>query len=157
MTKEILGLTSLCLSAGLLPAADPPNAEITNGEIRAKIYLPDAKNGYYRGTRFDWSGVICSLQYKGHDYYGPWFNKTDPKVHDFVYQGPDIIAGPVARSPAPSMSSDRSGGRRQNPAATSSKSASGRSASRTKASMTTTGCTRWPTRGSGASERPRCH
>ena len=101
MTKEILGLTSLCLSAGLLPAADPPNAEITNGEIRAKIYLPDAKNGYYRGTRFDWSGVIYSLQYKGHDYYGPWFNKTDPKVHDFVYQGPDIIAGPCSAITGP--------------------------------------------------------
>ena len=58
-----------------------------------KVYLPDAKDGYYRGTRFDWSGVIYSLQHGGHDYYGPWFNKTDPKVHDFVYAGNDIVAG----------------------------------------------------------------
>ena len=25
--------------------------------IRATLYLPDAQSGYYRGTRFDWSGV----------------------------------------------------------------------------------------------------
>ena len=42
---------------GKLPAADPPQAEITNGQIRVKLYLPDARNGYYRATRFDWSGV----------------------------------------------------------------------------------------------------
>lgn len=101
MMKKILALTSLGLSSGLLPAADPPNTEITNGEIRVKIYLPDAKIGYYRGTRFDWSGVVYSLQYKGHDYYGPWFQKTDPKVRDFVYEGPDIIAGPCSAITGP--------------------------------------------------------
>lgn len=96
-----LALASLSLSTGLLCAADPPNAEIANRQIRAKIYLPDGKNGYYRGTRFDWSGVVYSLQYKGHDYYGPWFNKTDPSVHDFVYEGPDIIAGPCSAITGP--------------------------------------------------------
>jgi hypothetical protein len=78
-----------------------PSAEITNGSIAAKIYLPDAKNGYYRGTRFDWSGVIYSLQYKGHEYYGPWFGRIDPKVHDFVYEGPDIVAGACSAIPGP--------------------------------------------------------
>jgi hypothetical protein len=97
--KKALTLTSVGL--GLLSAADFPNAEITNGQIKAKIYLPDAKNGYYRGTRFDWSGVIYSLQFKGHDYYGPWFQKTDPKVHDFVYEGPNIIAGPCSAITGP--------------------------------------------------------
>jgi hypothetical protein len=101
MRKKILTLTSLGLSIGLLPAADFPNAEIKNSEVRVKIYLPDAKKGYYRGTRFDWSGVVYSLQYKGHDYYGPWFQKTDPKVRDFVYEGPDIIAGPCSAITGP--------------------------------------------------------
>ena len=63
---------------GKLLAADFPQAEISNGQIRVKLYLPDAKNGYYRGTRFDWSGVIASLEYKGHNFYGPWFDRTDP-------------------------------------------------------------------------------
>ncbi len=31
-----------------LSAADFPRAEISNGQIAAKIYLPDAKNEYYR-------------------------------------------------------------------------------------------------------------
>ncbi len=101
MMKTSLALTSLGLSIGLLPAANFPNAEISNDQIRAGIYLPDAKNGYYRGTRFDWSGVVYSLQYKGHDYYGPWFQKTDPKVHDFVYDGSDIVAGPCSAIAGP--------------------------------------------------------
>jgi hypothetical protein len=101
MRKKTMVLTSLGLSIGLLPAADYPNAEIANGQIRARIYLPDARNGYYRGTRFDWSGVVHSLQYKGHEYYGPWFQKTDPKVRDFVYEGPDIIAGPCSAITGP--------------------------------------------------------
>jgi hypothetical protein len=94
--KTIFVLAPLCLIAGMLPAADYPQAEIGNGVIRAKIYLPDANNGFYRGTRFDWSGVIYSLQYKGHDYYGPWFTKTAPNIRDFVFEGPDIIAGPCS-------------------------------------------------------------
>ena len=81
---------------GKLPAADPPQAEITNGQIRVKLYLPDARNGYYRGTRFDWSGVIAGLEYKGHNYYGPWFNRVDPKVHDYRYEGAEIIASPCS-------------------------------------------------------------
>ncbi len=33
-------------------------------------HLPDAENGMYRATRFDWSGVIGSVKYKGHEYLG---------------------------------------------------------------------------------------
>lgn len=99
MMTRTLALTFLGL--GLLCAAELPNAEIANGQIRAKIYLPDAKNGYYRATRFDWSGVVYSLQFNGHDYYGPWFQKTDPSVHDFVYQGPDIVASPCTAITGP--------------------------------------------------------
>src|SRR5271157_4115264 len=97
-----MGLTAtLTLTAvfGLAGSWDPsaagiPQAEITNGELRVKLYLPDARQGYYRGTRFDWSGVIASLEYKGHNYYGPWFDRVDPKEHDFTYQGAEIIAQP---------------------------------------------------------------
>jgi hypothetical protein len=70
----------------------PPEAEISNGQIRAKLYLPDAERGFYRSTRFDWSGVIGSLEFNGHQYYGPWFTRTDPAVRDFIYKGTDIIA-----------------------------------------------------------------
>jgi hypothetical protein len=82
-------------------ASDYPSAEITNGLVRAKIYLPEAQRGFYRGTRFDWSGVIYSLQANGHDYYGPWFDKTDPSVHDFVYREAEIVAGPCSAITGP--------------------------------------------------------
>jgi hypothetical protein len=98
---KTLVLTLLGMSNALSGAADFPTCEITNGQIRALVYLPDAKNGYYRATRFDWSGVVYSLQYKGHDYYGQWFQTADPMVHDFVYKGPDIVASPCTAITGP--------------------------------------------------------
>ena len=86
-------------AAGPTPGA--PKAEITNGVLKARFYLPDAQKGFYRGTRFDWSGVIGSLEYEGHRYYGPWFTKTDPAVNDFLFQGADIIAGPCSAITGP--------------------------------------------------------
>lgn len=78
-----------------------PGAEISNGLIHAKLYLPDSAHGFYKGTRFDWSGVVSSLAFGGHDYYGPWFTKTAPDVHDFIYSGSDIIAGPCSAITGP--------------------------------------------------------
>lgn len=75
------------LSVSLL-AAEFPEAAIQNKQVQAKFYLPDPVKGYYQGTRFDWSGVIYSLKFKGHEYFGPWFEKHDPKIHD-------AITGPV--------------------------------------------------------------
>jgi hypothetical protein len=57
------------------------------------VCLPDADTGFYCGTRFDWSGVIGSLRFAGHEYYPQWFQRTDPRVHDFIYDGADIVAG----------------------------------------------------------------
>ena len=94
-------LLTLILGSPASRAADFPQARISNGQITAKIYLPDAKNGYYRSTRFDWSGAIYSLQYKGHDFYGPWFDRIDPKVINWVFQGPDIVSGPCSALEGP--------------------------------------------------------
>ena len=77
-------------------ATDYPEAEISNGIITAKMYLPDAVNGYYRSTRFDWSGAVYSLQYKGHEYYGPWYDRVDPKIINWVFQGSEIVSGPCS-------------------------------------------------------------
>jgi hypothetical protein len=71
-----------------LAAADYPQAEISNGLIRARLHLPDPAKGSYNGTRFDWSGIIYSLEFKGHEYFGKWYERHDPKIHD-------AITGPV--------------------------------------------------------------
>jgi hypothetical protein len=88
----------LFIGFGSMPglAAEFPQASITNGQITAKIYLPDAKNGYYRSTRFDWSGQLYSLEYKGHNFYGPWYEKVDPNVINWVFVGNDIVSGPCS-------------------------------------------------------------
>ncbi len=85
-----MGLTS---AAGLTSAQNPPSERITNGQMTATVYLPDARNGFYKTTRFDWSGAIGSLEYKGHTFYGPWFSKVND-IYDFGYEGPnkDVIS-----------------------------------------------------------------
>ncbi len=65
-----------------------------HGEVKATLYLPDAKSGYYRGTRFDWSGMVGSLEYAGHSYYGKWFDRVDPKIYDFSFVDPEIVTNP---------------------------------------------------------------
>jgi hypothetical protein len=72
------------LAAATLAAAEFPQAEISNGTVRAKLYLPDAEQGYYRATRFDWSGQIASLEFQGHNYFGQWFDRYDAKLHDSI-------------------------------------------------------------------------
>lgn len=71
-----------------MPVMKFPQTEISNGLIHAKIYLPDSRKGYYRGTRFDWSGNTASLEFSGHSYFGQWFPKYSPEIHD-------AIMGPV--------------------------------------------------------------
>ena len=61
---------------------------VTNGKLKAVFHLPDAKTGSYRGSRFDWSGVVKSLTYGKHEYFGVWYEKHDPLHHD-------AITGPV--------------------------------------------------------------
>jgi choline-sulfatase len=65
-----------------------PSVNLSNDEVQMKVYLPDAENGLYRGTRFDWSGVIGSVHYKGHEYFGYWKDTHDPMFHE-------DLSGPV--------------------------------------------------------------
>jgi hypothetical protein len=82
------GLSLLLIASCFAADTEFPNAEISNGVVTAKLLLPDAQKGYYRGTRFDWSGQFQSLKTKDHEYFGQWFEKYDPKLHD-------AIMGPV--------------------------------------------------------------
>lgn len=89
MAFRFVVLSSLLIATcGWSADASVPEAQISNGSITAKLFLPDAERGYYRGTRFDWSGQIQSLKTKDHEYFGQWFEKYDPKLHD-------AIMGPV--------------------------------------------------------------
>ncbi len=82
-------------------AADFPSVGISNGQIKAKVYLPDPNNGFYRSTRFDWSGVIGSLEYKGHQFYGDWFQQIDAAVYDFNYNEKGVVSAPFTAMVGP--------------------------------------------------------
>jgi hypothetical protein len=71
-----------------VPHMDHPHARLTNGDVNALIFLPDSQNGYYRSSRFDWSGVVGCATYKNHSFWGEWFHTYDPNVND-------SITGPV--------------------------------------------------------------
>ncbi|MFB3777780.1 MAG: hypothetical protein ACE141_09215 [Bryobacteraceae bacterium] len=94
-------LVPLVVAAVLAAAADYPQTEISNGEIRARVYLPDPKKGFYTSTRFDWSGAVDSLVYRGHEYFARWFHKADPKVKDIAYEGDLIVSEPYTAMVGP--------------------------------------------------------
>ena len=71
-----------------VPHEDHPKALLTNGKLNALVFLPDATNGYYRSTRFDWSGVVGCVSLNGHTFFGEWFTQYDPLKND-------SITGPV--------------------------------------------------------------
>ena len=93
--RTFLGSLALALPR-IATAQDYPQARISNQDLTVTFYLPDRNKGYYRSTRFDWSGVIASLKYQGHDFYGPWFDRRDPSVRDFVHKDGEIVAGPYS-------------------------------------------------------------
>jgi hypothetical protein len=110
-TSDVLAKAAMLFLFGIVPLIgaiaqtanmnQAPHKAIDNGLIHAEIYLPDAANGFYRGTRFDWSGIIGELKYAGHNFYGPWFDKFDPQTHDYVVQNGDIVVGLASGSMGP--------------------------------------------------------
>jgi hypothetical protein len=99
----VLSMAALFLLNAELPAqsADHPEAEISNGLLTARMYLPDPDKGYYRSTRFDWSGAVYSLKHGGNEYYGVWYDRIDPAVVNWVFQGEEIVSGPASALAGP--------------------------------------------------------
>lgn len=84
-----------------LPHEDHPKHLLSNGKLDVLVFLPDAKNGYYRSTRFDWAGVVGCASVNGHHFFGEWFSGYDPLKNDSI-TGPveefRTIDGPAART-----------------------------------------------------------
>ncbi|MEN9931518.1 MAG: hypothetical protein RIS17_91 [Pseudomonadota bacterium] len=100
LTAVALPITApMAARAQPVPSPDPdapaaPAVRISNGLVSAVLFMPDAEKGYYRGTRFDWSGAVADLRAAGHSYFGRWFPAYDPKKHDAI-PGPvqDYVTG----------------------------------------------------------------
>jgi hypothetical protein len=61
-----------------------PHFAIGNGELTLHLFQPDPERGYYRGARFDWSGIIGRAEYGGHHFYGEWRGPHNPTNHDDI-------------------------------------------------------------------------
>ncbi len=66
------------------PKPDYPEITLANEQIKVTLYLPDAEKGYYRGTRFDWSGIIKRVEYQNHHFYGEWLPAHNPNDHESI-------------------------------------------------------------------------
>lgn len=62
-----------------------PAGELSTKHLKTSFYLPDAQHGYYRGTRFDWSGLVSRLDYSGHSFFCEFReDHHDPLNHDDI-------------------------------------------------------------------------
>ena len=103
MTPPRLAWWMPWFATGFLALGQSPHPELllTNRALQVRVALPDAVAGFYRGTRFDWAGVVTSLRAQGHEFYAPWFDRRDEKVGDFIYAGDEIVAGPCTAVTGP--------------------------------------------------------
>lgn len=83
LLAAFVSVSVLLLTPGA-SAVEYPQTTLTNGAMEMLVYLPDAENGYYRGSRFEWSGLIQQIRYAGHTYFGDWKSTHDPTNHDDV-------------------------------------------------------------------------
>ncbi len=88
MIRHVLkwSLIAWPLFAATAMLAAPPSLTLDNGIVRAVVYPPDSDEGFYRGTRFDWSGVVGSLDVRGMRIFGPWFAALEEDVKDIAYR-----------------------------------------------------------------------
>ena len=105
-TKDLAEQAGPDLNSVQHQLAGAPKAAITNGIVSATIMLPDAQRGFYRATRFDWSGMISSLKMGETEYYGPWFDGTSETVRDYEFQNGAIIAARNTAALGPAESFD---------------------------------------------------
>jgi len=55
------------------PTTQPaPSVQLSAGELSATVYLPDPQTGHYRGTRFDWSGMVGELRLGKDVFWNEW-------------------------------------------------------------------------------------
>ena len=83
-----------------------PKTEIANGVLTATVMTPDKDKGFYRGVRFDWSGMISSVRMNATEFYGLWFDWVADDVRDFAFFGDKIVAAPNTAAVGPADAYD---------------------------------------------------
>lgn len=58
--------------------------KLTKNGLELTFCLPSFEDGYYRGTRFDHSGIFRKIVFNGFVLADEWFDKYNPYMHDAV-------------------------------------------------------------------------
>jgi hypothetical protein len=74
----------LVASPRLIGAEDYPSVNLKTDKLKFTLYEADAKEGFYRGTRFDHACVFGNVEFAGHKIFGPWKDTHDPTNHDDI-------------------------------------------------------------------------
>ena len=82
MKKLLLLLGGLLLISCSKKEINYPKVSLKNNLLEMEVYLPDAEKGYYRGPRFDWSGMIKSVKYDGHIIFKNFSDNHNPTAND---------------------------------------------------------------------------
>jgi hypothetical protein len=85
------------------PFASWPHLVLDDGRLSCIIMLPDPLQGYYRGPRFDWSGIVALARFGGHSFFGPWRDGPHrPRLNDDTAgTAGELGMGPLTDNPAP--------------------------------------------------------
>jgi hypothetical protein len=94
--QSAIGIALSVLASAMGLTQDYPSVTLKSRHIITRIYLPDAQKGFYKGTRFDWAGVVAKLTADGKVYHDQWFDRIDPNGADFVYDGDKIVNSPAS-------------------------------------------------------------
>jgi len=77
-------LTSSPIVPGQQKSPDAyPSITLSSASLSANIALPEV-GGYYQGTRFDHSGLIRTVSFENHTFFGEWKPSHMPSEHDAV-------------------------------------------------------------------------
>lgn len=99
MNQSLFSLAFSLLACSLHIDAEPrhkpadsgyPVKVLKNNFLEVTVLLPDKEKGYYRSTRFDWSGIIAQVEYGGHTFFQEWKNYNGtltPGKHDPLDSG----------------------------------------------------------------------
>jgi len=66
------------------PRFSYPAGALQNQLLKVQFYVPAGERAYYRGTRFDWSGLVYRVDAVGHSFFAEFRKQHDPFNHDDI-------------------------------------------------------------------------
>jgi len=79
-----------------------PVKVLESKDLKVTILLTNEKTGYYRSTRFDWSGIVAQVEYNGHTFFQEWVNydgTLEPGIHNPIDNGTGTGTAEELRTP----------------------------------------------------------